>query len=200
MTHASLALTQFQVLQRWGRGFLHHSLLLLGSLGDTDSHSLLHVTDSEATKRGILCEGLNTHGLGGLKVNHSSITRLDKLGVILKFLARATIALLLDFNKLAGNVSSVAIQHRCIAILDLTRVIQDDDLGVEGLGAPCGIILAVRSHIATTDVLNRDVLDVESNIVSWDSLWKRLVVHLHRLDLSGHIGRSKGDKHAWFDD
>ena len=56
-------------------------------------------------------------------------------------------------------------------------------LGVEALGALGWIILAVRGNIATTDVLDRDVLDVESNVVSRDSLWERLVVHLHRLDL-----------------
>lgn len=42
-------------------------------------------------------------------------------------------------------------------------------LGVEAPAYFGGIILAVTSHIATADVLDRDVLNVEPNIVTWQS-------------------------------
>merc|ERR1740129_279571 len=45
-----------------------------------------------------------------------------------------------------------------------------------------------------------DVLDVESNIVSWGSLGQRLVVHLDGLDLSGEHVRGEGDDHTGLDD
>jgi hypothetical protein len=35
----------------------------------------------------------------------------------------------LQLGELNGNVRCVAIQHRCIASMDLSRVVQDDDLG-----------------------------------------------------------------------
>merc|ERR1719348_2366082 len=50
------------------------------------------------------------------------------------------------------------------------------------------------------DFLDGDVLDVEANVVTGESLGKRLVVHLHGFDLSGDISRSKSDNHSRFDD
>ena len=124
-----------------GRGFLHHSLLLgsrfgdlasglnlLGGLDDTDGNGLLHVTDSKTSKRSVVGEGLDAHGLGWDHVNHGSITRFDKLGVVFQLFARTTIAFFFDLLELAGNVGSVAIQHGRISILDLSRVVQHNNL------------------------------------------------------------------------
>ena len=63
-----------------------------------------------------------------MQFDNGGITRLDKLGSILKLLARTTVDLLDELGELAGNVSCVAIQHRCVASIDLARVVQDDDL------------------------------------------------------------------------
>lgn len=49
------------------------------------------------------------------------------------------------------------------------------------------VILAVASHIATTDLLDRHVLDVKAHIVTWGGLSQSLVVHLHRLHLEEAI-------------
>jgi hypothetical protein len=93
-------------------------------------------------------------------------------------------------------VGSVAIEHWRVAVGDLTRVVQDDDLGQERLGRLRGVILGVTADVATADILDGDVLDVESNVVSGDSLGKLLVVHLNRLDLSGNTSRGEDDNHA----
>ena len=54
---------------------------------------------------------------------------------------------------------------------------------MEHLSSLGGIVLAVSSNVSTSNILNGDVLDVETNIVSGKGLWHRLVVHLHRFDL-----------------
>lgn len=80
------------------------------------------------TERRIIREALNTHGFARDHINDGSISRLQEFGPILQLLARTTINLLLELSKFAGNVSSMAIQHRGIASADLARVVQDNDL------------------------------------------------------------------------
>ena len=71
------------------------TLVDLGNgLDDTDSDSLSHVTDGETTKRWVVGEGLNTHGLGWNHLDDSSITRFDELGGVLNGLSGTTINLL----------------------------------------------------------------------------------------------------------
>jgi len=82
----------------------------------------------ELTKRGVGREALHTHGLARDHVNNGSISRFKSLGVVLKLLARTTVDFLLELSKLAGDVSSVAVQHWGVALRDLPRVVQDDDL------------------------------------------------------------------------
>merc|ERR1719367_792750 len=108
--------------------------------------------------------------------------------------------LLLDLSKLAGDVGGVTVQDWAVAVADLTGVVQDDDLGSEVRDSGGGLVLAVGGNVTSLDVLHGDVLDVESNIVSGNGLRQRLVVHLHRLNLSGqHVG-GEGDNHARLDD
>ena len=111
-----------------------------------------------------------------------------------------SIYLFLDFVKFASNVSGVAIQDGGVAVANLSRVVQDDDLSSEILSSKSWLVLGVGSDVATLDVLDRDVLDVESNVVSGDSLSEGFVMHLNGLNLSGQVVRSKGDDHAGLDD
>ena len=97
-------------------------------------------------------------------------------------------------------MSGVAIQDGGVAVANLSRVVQDDDLSSEILSSESWLVLGVGSDVATLDVLDRDVLDVESNVVSGDSLSEGFVMHLNGLNLSGQVVRSKGDDHAGLDD
>merc|ERR1719393_100183 len=111
-----------------------------------------------------------------------------------------TVNLLLDLSKLASNVSGVAIKDGAVAVGDLSGVVKDDDLGGEVSHTSGGLVLGVGGDISSLDVLDGDVLDIEANVVSGDSLGEGLVVHLHGLDLSGqHVG-GEGDDHSWLDD
>merc|ERR1712234_52144 len=184
-----------------GLGDLARGGFLLGDgLDDTDGDRLPHVTDGETTERRVVGESLDRHGLGGSHLHNGGIAVLDALGESFQFLAGTTIALLEDLFEFAGDVSGVAIHDRRISVLDFSRVVQDDDLRIEVLALLGRVVLGVRGDVATTDFLDGDVLYVEANVVTGESLGKRLVVHLHGFDLSGDISRSKSDNHSRFDD
>lgn len=100
-----------------------------------------HVTDSETSKRGVVSEGLDAHGLGGNHLDDSGVTRLDELGVVLSGLSGTAVNLLEELRELASNVGSVAVEDWGITSANLTGVIEDDDLGVEGVAALGGVVL-----------------------------------------------------------
>ena len=62
-------------------------------------------------------------------------------------------------------------------------MVQHDDLRGEVGDSRGGLVLRVRGDVSTLDVLDRDVLDVEADVVSGGRLGEGLVVHLHGLDL-----------------
>merc|ERR1712243_272321 len=190
--------------QRYKCSFLVTSLLLLhgllGGLDDSNSHGLSHVSDSEPSQWRIVGEGLDTHGLAGGQQDDGGISRLDELGVVLHGLTGTTVNLLLDLSKLASNVSCVTIKDRRVSIADLTWMIEDNNLGSEVRDSRCRLVLGVRGHVSSLDVLHGHVLDVEADVVSGHGLGERLVVHLDGLDLGGqHVG-GEGDDHAGLDD
>lgn len=181
-------------------GDLAASLVRLGNgLDDTDGDGLSHVSDGESTKRWVVSEGFNTHGLGWNHLDDSGITRLDELGSGFNRLASSSIDLLKKLGELASNVGSVAIQDWSITGADLTRVVEDDDLGVEAVAALGGIVLGVTANVASSDFLDGDVLDVEANVVTWNTLGELFVVHFDGLDFSGNVGRSESDNHTGLD-
>ena len=82
---------------------------------------------------------------------------------------------------------------------DLAGMVENNDLGVEGV-APLGwVILGIASDVATADLLYRDVLDIEADVITRLTFGKLLVVHFDRLDFGGHPSRSKGDDHTSLD-
>lgn len=168
--------------------------------GERERGCIPHVTDGETAKRGVLGESLNAHGLGGNHLDDGGVTGLDELGVVLNGLAGTAIDLLEQLRELAGNVGSVAVQDRSVASTDLTRVVEDDDLGVEGVAALGGVVLGVTGDVATTDLLDGDVLDVEADVVTGDTLGELLVVHLDGLDLGGDTSGGEGNDHTGLDD
>jgi len=84
--------------------------------------------------------------------------------------------------------------------LDFTRVVQDDDLGVEGFGLLGWVLFGVGANVTSSDVFDGDVLDVETDVVAWETFWDLGVVHLDGFDLSGDVGWSEFDDHTGFDD
>lgn len=111
-------------------------------------------------------------------LDDGSVTRLDGLGGVFELLARTTVDLLNELLELAGNVGSVAVEHGAVAGTDLTRVVKNDNLSHERGGFLGRVVLGVRGDVTTTDFLDRDVLDVEADVVAGEGLGERFVVHL----------------------
>lgn len=118
-------------------------LSLVDRLDDTDGNRLSHVTHGEASERWVLVVRLDTHGLARDKLGYASITRLDEFGGGLQRFAASSVDLLDELGELAGDVCRVAIQHRCVTSADLTGVVQDDYLSVEGCRLLGRVILRV---------------------------------------------------------
>uniref|UniRef100_A0A452FJJ7 Uncharacterized protein n=1 Tax=Capra hircus TaxID=9925 RepID=A0A452FJJ7_CAPHI len=109
---------------------------------------------------------------------------------------RTTINLLLQLSKLASNVSCVTIQHRCVSSTDLAWMVQNNHLSCEASSFHGWVIFAVTSHIATTDIFDRHVLDTEAHSVPRKGFTQCFTVHFYRLHLRCYVDWSKGDHHA----
>ena len=97
-------------------------------------------------------------------------------------------------------MGGVTVQDWCVSSANLTRVVEDDDLGVERVASLGGIVLGVTADVTTSNFLDRDVLDVESDVVTWETLDESFVVHFDGLDFRGDVRGGKGDDHAGLDD
>jgi len=173
---------------------------LINALDDTDGDSLTHVADGEAAERRILLEALDAHGLRGDEGGHDGIALLDHLGGLLADFAVTLVDLLVELAELAGNVGSVAVDDRGVTSVDLTRVVENDDLGEEVVGADWGVVLDITTNESTLNVLDGNVLDVEANVVARSGLSDLLVVHLNGLDLSSEADGGEDDGHAGLHD
>lgn len=91
---------------------------------------------------------------------------------------------------------SVTVENGGVTGTDLTRVVKDDNLGVERSSLHRGVVLGVTTDVTSSDVLDGNVLDVETNVVSGETLGDLLVVHLNGLDFSGNVGGGELDDHT----
>jgi len=182
-----------------GLGDLAGLVNLDDRLDDTDGNGLTHVTDGKTTKWWVVGKGLDAHWLGWNHLDNGCVTRLDKLWRSFDGLASTTINLLEKLRKLASNVGSVAIEDWSVTSTNLTRVVEDNDLSIERLGTLWWIVLGVTANVATTNFLDRDVLDVEANIVTWKTFDELFVVHFDGLDFSGDTSWGEGDDHTGLD-
>ena len=114
-----------------------------------------------------VCERFNAQRFNRHQGDHSGIPRFDKPGEIFDGLATTAITFFFDLDKLAGNVRRVAIQHGSVAIADLTRVLQHDNVGVKVGSAFWRVILGVASDKTTAQVLDRHVLYAESDVIAF---------------------------------
>uniref|UniRef100_A0A8P0PSC3 Uncharacterized protein n=1 Tax=Canis lupus familiaris TaxID=9615 RepID=A0A8P0PSC3_CANLF len=75
-------------------------------------------------------------------------------------------------------------------------MVQDNHLSCEASCFHWWVIFAVTSHVATTNIFDRYVLDIEAHIVPRKSLTQSFMVHFNRLYFSCNIDWSKGDHHT----
>jgi len=161
------------------------------TFNDSDSNSLTHITDSKSSKRRKVSERFDAKWLSGLKVDNACISSLDKLWVFFQNFSRTTIHLLLNESKFACNVGSVTIEDRGVSVGDLSGVVHDNDLCLEGANSGGRGCLGIGSDESTAKILDGNVLDVETNIVTRDGLGEGFVVHLNGLDFSNESSRGE---------
>jgi hypothetical protein len=65
-------------------------------------------------------------------------------------------------------------------IPDLTWVVEDNNLSVEGGSFHGRVVLGVRGDVSSSDILDGDVLYVETNVVTWQPLRDLFVVPMIR--------------------
>jgi hypothetical protein len=175
-------------------------LSFLNALDDTNGNSLSHIPNSESSKGRIIGKGLNAHGFRRNHLDNSGITRLDEFRRIFDFLARSSIDLLEELSEFASNVSSMTIEDRGISSTNLTRVIQNNDLSIERVTSFRRIVLGISANVPSTNFLDRNVLDVESNVISRETFDESFVVHFDGFDFSSHVRRGKSNDHTSLDD
>merc|ERR1712127_261600 len=134
-------------------GHLTLSIQLIDRLDHTDSDSLSRVTNSESPERSVRSEWLDAHRLARLELDNGGITALDLSRSLLGNLTGSSIDLLLQLVESASNMRGMAIEHRRVTLLDFTGVVEYNDLSVKGYSLLGGVVLAVRTHVATSDVL-----------------------------------------------
>jgi hypothetical protein len=111
----------------------------------------------------------------------------------------------------------MTIEDRGIAGANLTGMVENDDLGIEGRSLLGGVVLRVRSDVTATDIFDRhvpangceylcrlagseDSLHVETDVIARTTLNKLLVVHFDGLDFSSDIRGCECDNHSGLDD
>ena len=174
----------------------------IGNFGDffnnSNSDSLFHISYCESSERRIFRENFNTHGFSRNHINQTGLSSLDKFGKFFNYFTSSSVNRRKDFFKFDGNVTGVTIQDRAITTLDLTRVIKDDNLCCEVRNFRCRVILGIRTNISSSDILDWYVFNVESNVVTWNSLFHSFVMHFHRFDISCYVHWSEGYSHIRF--
>jgi len=125
--------------------FAGTGIALLHRLNDPDGDRLPHVADSEAAEWSVLREWLHAHRLLRNHLDDRGVAGLDVCRVVLELLAATTIDLLQQFAELAGDVRRVAVEHRRVAGVDRTRVVQDNYLKI-----PHIICLAVSPEYSSS--------------------------------------------------
>jgi hypothetical protein len=137
------------------------------------------------------------HALPAFDTQASCVQSMN-VALVFAGAAIAPVNLSLQFCELDSDVRCVAIQDRGIAGVNLSRVVQDDDLprnslvnkqrvewagsatddmtvsfahlGQEAFALDGRVVLRISRNVSTLDVLNRQRLDVEANVVSGASL------------------------------
>jgi len=161
---------------------------------------LLHVSDSESTERRVSGEGLNNHVLLGDEFNHGGITGLNESGLFFHDFTVTFVNLVSDLGELASDVSGMAIEDGSVSVGDLTGMVHDDGLGNEHFGIASGVVLGVRADISSLEILNGEVSDIETNVITGGGLGDGLVMHLNGLDFSGDGHGAEGGDHLGLDD
>jgi len=169
-------------------------------LNNTDSNSSFHISNSKSTKRWELREWFNAHRFGGFQVDDSTVRGLNEFWFFFQDFTISSINLFFNLVKFTGNVSSVTIKNWSITISNFTWMTKNNNLSIERITFFSSINFIIRSNITSFKFFNSKTFDIETNIVSWNSLSKLNMMHFNRFNFSNFIGWSEINIHSWFKD
>jgi len=81
-------------------------------------------------------------------------------------------------------MSSMAIKNWSITVFDSTWVTEDNNLSDKVFSFSGWFIIKVRSNETSSDIFNRETFNIETNIITWNSLWHLSVMHFNRFNFS----------------
>jgi len=81
-------------------------------------------------------------------------------------------------------MSSMAIKDWSITIFDSTWVAEDNNLSDKAFSFVSWMVIKVRSNITSFDIFNRETFNIETNIITWNSLRHLSVMHFNGFDFS----------------
>jgi hypothetical protein len=130
----------------------------------------------------------------------SGISRLDEFWEFFSDLTGSLVHLVFNFGEFASNMASVTIEYWHVTVHDLTWMVHDDNLSLEVVSVLSWLSLGIGGDVTSLDIRAGKTLNVETNIVSWNSFDDLLVMHLDGFAIGGGTDWSEGDGHVWLDD
>merc|ERR1719482_2535928 len=182
------------------------ALLLLGALDlvnlldDLAKHDdAVAVQECDARKTLAVLEGVDDQGLLRGEVHLCHLVGLERVRVFHLLAAGLLADLPVHLGDAARRAPAADEADRRVADLDLTRNVENLDLGVEvAAGAERGVLLVDHNVTRPRHVLLVETLDVHADVVARAGGLLALVVHLHREDLAaarvrGRVRREEAD-------
>src|SRR5919201_5072889 len=170
------------------------SLRLLDVDDLTRGDRLTHVADCETPHLRERLESLDHEGLRGADLPAGRVAGLEEVGLLGLRRARLRVQGRDDLLEGARDLGRVGVEDRRVPGRDDARMVEDDDLGREGLGHRGRVVRRARD-VPSADVLLVDPADVEAHVVPGLRLRDLLVVHLDRLDLAHLVRGHEVDLH-----
>jgi len=121
-------------------------------------------------------------------------------GFSFEFFSGSSVDLGVDGFEFAGNMGGVAIEDGGISGLDLSWMVENDDLCEEVNGFSGWVVFLVSTDVSSFDVFDGNVFNVETDVVPWDGFGQLLVMHFDGFDLGFDVNWCESDIHTGFDD
>merc|ERR1719333_2098357 len=182
------------------RLLLLRALDLVHLLHDLAKHdNAVAVQESDAGETLAVLEGVNHQRLLRGEVHLGHLVRLERVRVLHLLAASLLADLPVHLRDAARGATAADEANRGVADLDLTRDVEDLDLGIEVVARSKRSVLLVHHDVARPrHVLLVETLDVHADVVARARRVLALVVHLHREHLAaarvrGRVRREEAD-------
>jgi len=121
-------------------------------------------------------------------------------GFSFEFFSGSSVDLGVEGFEFAGNMGGVAIEDGGISGLDLSWMVENDDLCEHVNGFSGWVVFLVSTDVSSFDVFDGNVFNVETDVVPWDGFGQLLVMHFDGFDLGFDVNWGENDIHTGFDD